>query len=144
MKKDKNIFDVLKNITFNKDKDFYKNLSETERKNFNIFMLQRYISMEKKYISFISYIDKYAFNCLDKEMYHDLMLKVLPKKGIYFNYIKKDKNKEKEDIVIDYIVEKYEISKQEAKEYNQLLTKEDKQELLMGFGVEEKIVKKIK
>ena len=62
MIKQKNIFDHLTNISFQKDKEYYKNLSEPERKDFNVFMLQRYISMERKYTNIISYIDKYAFN----------------------------------------------------------------------------------
>ena len=72
------------------------------------------------------------------------MLEILPRKNIFFNYIKKDKKKEKDDIVIEYLVKKYEVSKQQAQEYSKLLSKEDKQELLSSFGVEERITKKIK
>jgi len=144
IKKDKNIFDFLKNICFTKDKDFFNELSETEKKDYSIYMLQRFISMEPKYICFISLVDKYAFNCLDKKMYDRLMLEILPKKNIFFKYIKKDKKKEKDDIVIECLVKKYEVSKQQAQEYSKLLSKEDKQELLESFGVEERITKKIK
>ena len=144
IKKNKNIFDFLKNICYTKDKNFFKNLSEEEKKDYNIFMIQKWLSMEPKYINFISFVDKYAFNCLDKQMYDRLMMEVLPKKQIYFKYIKKDKSKEKDDIVIEYLSKKYEISKQQAQEYNQFLSKEDKQELLESFGVEEKIIKKVK
>ena len=144
IKKNKNIFDFLKNICYIKDKNFFNNLSETEKKDYNIFMIQKWLSMEPKYICFISLVDKYAFNCLDKKMYDRLMLEILPKEQIFFKYIKKDKKKEKDDIVIECLVKKYEISKVRAQEYNQFLSKEDKQELLESFGVEEKIIKKVK
>lgn len=142
MIKQKNIFDTLNNISYNKDRDYFKNLTEPERKDFNIFMLQRYISMEPKYISFISFIDKYAFNCLDKEMYHKLLVESLPKERKFFKYIKKNKEKKESDLILEKLSQKLQLSKKECMDYIQFLTDDDKKQLLEDFGVEEKIIKK--
>jgi len=138
----KNIFDHLNNLTSNKDKDYYKNLSEKEKKDFNLFMLQRYISMDSRFTNFVSYIDKYVFNCYDKEMYHKLMLKVLPSERIFFRYVKKNKGEKVDKLVIELVSQKFEISQKEAEDYLQYLNNEDIVELLQSYAVEEKIIKK--
>lgn len=142
MIKQKNIFDTLNNVSNYKDKDYFKNLNESEQKDFNIFMLQRYISMEKKYISFISFIDKYAFNCLDKEMYHKLLVVSLPKEKKFFNYLKKNKEKKKEELLIEMLAKKFKVSKTEATDYLIFLSVDDKKKLLEGFSLDDKVIKK--
>lgn len=142
MIKPKIIFDHLNNVSNYKDKNYFNSLTDSEVKDFNIYMLQRYVSMEKKYISFISFIDKYAFTVLDKEMYHRMLLVTLPKEKKFFNYIKKNKEKEKEELTIEYLAKKLETSKKEAKEYLLFLSSDDKRKLLEGFGLDEKVIKK--
>lgn len=140
--KQKNIFDHLNNLTIGKDKTYYKNLTEKERKDYNLFMLQRYISMDKRFTNFISFIDKYVFNCYDKEMYNKLMMKVLPNERIYFQYIKKNKSEKIDKLIIELLSKKFEISQREAEEYIQYLDNKDIVELLRSYAVEEKIIKK--
>lgn len=143
MEKAKTIFDHINNICYNKSKDYYKSLDDKEKRDFNIFMLQRFISMEPKYISLISFIDKYAFNCLDKEMYNNLLMNILPKEKKFFQYIKKDKKSEENELVISLLAEKLEISKKESKDLLQFLTEEEKQKFIESFGINEK-PKKVK
>lgn len=140
--KQKNIFDHLNNLTIGKDKTYYKNLTEKERKDYNLFMLQRYISMDKRFTNFISFIDKYVFNCYDKDMYNKLMMKVLPNERIYFQYIKKNKSEKIDKLIIELLSKKFEISQREAEEYIQYLDNKDIVELLRSYAVEEKIIKK--
>lgn len=140
--KQKNIFDHLNNLTIGKDKTYYKNLTEKERKDYNLFMLQRYISMDKRFTNFISFIDKYVFNCYDKEMYNKLMMKVLPNERIYFQYVKKNKSEKIDKLIIELLSKKFEISQREAEEYIQYLDNKDIVELLRSYAVEEKIIKK--
>lgn len=140
--KQKNIFDHINNLTIGKDKTYYKNLTEKEKKDYNLFMLQRYISMDKRFTNFISFIDKYVFNCYDKEMYNKLMMKVLPNERIYFQYVKKNKSEKIDKLIIELLSKKFEISQREAEEYIQYLDNKDIVELLRSYAVEEKIIKK--
>lgn len=140
--KSKSIFDHLNDITFGKDKEYYDNLTEKEKKEYSIYMIQRYLSMERGYTNGISYIDKYAFNCLDKKMYHKLVQNLIPKGRVFLKYIKKDKSEKKDELIIDYIAKKLEVSKAQAETYIEFLDDKTKKELLQGFGVDEKTIKK--
>lgn len=138
----KSIFDHLNDITFNKNSEYFDNLTEKERKDYSIFMIQRYLSMEKGYTNGISYIDKYAHNCLSKEMYHKLVSTIIPKSKVFLKYIKKDKTEKKNNLVIEYLAKRLEISKAEAESNLQFLSDKDKEILLQGYGIDEKTIKK--
>jgi hypothetical protein len=139
MVKKKNIFDFLNNISYIKDPKLFEKLEDDEEKEYNIFMIQRYVSMEKKYTSFISFIDKYVFNVLNKEQHYKLLMNTLPKKQQYFTYIKKTKKAEKkEEQLIECLVRKYECSKKDAMDYSKLLSTKEKKTVLESFGVQTK------
>ena len=140
--KPKSIFDHLNDISFGKNPNYFTNLTEKEKKDYSIYMIQRYLSMEKGYTNGIAYIDKFAFNCLDKEMYHKLVQNLIPKSKSFFKYIKKDKTDKKNELVIQYLAKKFEISKLEAEQYLQFLDSNDMKKLLQSYGVEEKMIEK--
>lgn len=139
--KPKNIFNHLEDIIQRKDKNYFDNLTDKEKKDYSIYMMQRFMSMKYEYVSFISYIDKFT-NILSKKNYHRLLCALIPKKGsFYIDYIKKDK-KEKEgkniDWFYDMIKEYYQVSIRWAIEYYKLMNSEDKEYLLDYFGSDKK------
>lgn len=143
MIKQKNIFDALNNIMQNKQKDYFNNLSESEQKDYNVFMIQRYLSMNRAWIQLVGQIDRYAFNCFNKEQYDKLMIDLIPsKQKVFLKYVKKNKEKLKDDIVISYIAKKYEIPLTQAAEYLRFMSTDNKKELLQSFGVDEKTIRK--
>jgi len=142
--KSRTLFEHLNNISSGKDKNYFDTLTEKEKKEFNVYMIQRYISMDSRFTNFIAYIDKYAFNCLDKEMYNRLLIETLPKEKNYFKYIKKTKSVKEDELLIELLSKKIEVSKQQASEYIRFLSKDDKIKLLQGYAVEDKIIKKYK
>lgn len=144
MTKSKTIFDHINNISFEKNEDYFKTLNKSEQKEFNIYMLQRFLSMDKRFTNFISYIDKYSFSVMDKGMYYKLVMSTLPKERNFYKYIKKSKETQEDEMVVDMLSKKLEIPKRRAKEYIHFLSKEDKKELLEGYGVEDKLIKKYK
>lgn len=144
MNKPKSLFDHINSISYTKDKDYFKSLNESEQKEFNVYMMQRFLSMDKRFTNFISYIDKYAFTVLDKEMYYKLLMYTLPKEKIWFKYIKKSKEVKEDEIVIEMLSKKFDIPKRRAMEYIQFLSKEDKKELLESYAVDDKLIKKYK
>lgn len=138
----KSIFDHLNDITSGKSSEYFENLTEKERKDYSIYMIQRYLSMEKGYTNGIAYIDKYAHNCLDKKMYHKLVSTIIPKARVFLKYVKKDKSDKKDKLVIEYLAKKLEISKAEAESNLQFLDDKAKEILLQSYGVDEKTIKK--
>ena len=141
------IFDHLNSITITKEENYISNLDEPSKKDFNIFMLQRFISMDKKFTGLVSYIDKYAFNVFDKEMYYKFMSSWIPKAKYFFKYLKKEsKVKKYPEWFLELVKESYGglISRRKAEQYLELYTKEDKIDLLTSFGVDPKKWKEVK
>lgn len=143
MIKQKNIFDALNNIMQGKERDYFKNLTESEKKDYSVFMIQRYLSMNRDWIQTIGQVDRYAFNCFSKEQYDKLMIDLIPsRQKVFLKYVKKNKEKLKDDITISYIAKKYEIPLAQAAGYIRFMTENDKKELLQSFGIDEKTIRK--
>jgi hypothetical protein len=107
-----------------------------ENEDFSAWMIQRWISM---YSPELTYFCNEMFNShysafLDKQMWHDGMLSILPKvKFKRVKYFKKDKKKPSDDVL--HLATRLEISHREAKEFLEL----DKE-----FGKKEKTVEVFK
>lgn len=131
------IFDFLKSITQKNYIDFEK-LSEVDRKSYDIFMINRYLSMDKRLINAVSQIDKYSFNIFTKQMHYQFLYNIIPKGFIFFDYIKKDKSaaevKKATESHIEILMKHLQISKSKAKIYCQFLTKEDIKEIKSKYG----------
>ena len=59
---EKSIFDYINDIFYNKPN--WEEYSETEKKSFNSFMMNRWISMSPDYISVINYLQQYTIGIL--------------------------------------------------------------------------------
>ncbi len=92
-----------------------------ENEDFSPYMIQRWISM---YSPEIAYFCNETFNShysafMDKQMWHDGMMTLLPKiKSKQVKYFKKDKKKPSEDVL--NLATRLEISHREAKEFLEL------------------------
>ena len=78
----------------------------------------------------------------EKEKIYKFYCEFLPKKSVYSKYIKGTKTKVNEDL-LQYISKYYECSFREAEEYITLLKKEDISNILLGYGIEDKEIKKL-
>lgn len=122
------IFDFLKNITEIKNYKLWNALLEQDKKEYNVFMINRYISMDSRFLNLVSIIDKFSFYCLDKEQHYQLLCSVIPKGNYFFKYLKKDKKektKQDDNIELIQLLMSNEISKEQAKKYYSLLSKKD-------------------
>lgn len=140
--KGKSLFDHLDNIMVGKDKEYFDNLTESEKKEYSPYMINLFLSMERKYLNLMSYIDKYTFNCLSKKQHHDLLLNIIPKQKIFLKYIKKDKKAEEDELLIELLAKKLELPKKQAKELIIFLEKDDIINFMKSFAVEEKQLNK--
>lgn len=137
------IFDFTKQIIQKDDIKFFDNLDEQDKKIFSIFMIQRFLSMNKDWIWLINFVNKWTFT-IDKEHYFKLITLLIPNQSkTYYKYIK-GKNDIKYNIeVINCIINYFQVSKKEAIEYYNILSNDKKIELLKKYGYEEKKIKKI-
>ena len=93
-----NIFDHLKNLTINKKQaDF--NSNEVD-KSYKPYMINRYVSMSFMYIHDVLPLN--ILSNIPKETHYRYLFNVLPKKSVFFNYIKgkKEKGISEEDMII--------------------------------------------
>lgn len=111
------IFDYLKAMTIEKkDLDF---TNYDISKNYNIFMINRWISMVECFVPLANELNKYS---MTKESHYNLLKDLLPKQKIYFKFIKKEKDlslKEKK-----YITKYFEIGVKETELYINLLSED--------------------
>lgn len=133
------IFDFLKSITLKKPIDFDQ-LPERDRKGYNIFMINRYLSMDKRLINAISQIDKYSFEIFDRKMHYQFLYSIIPKGFIFFEYLKKDQEEKKKptESHVKLLMEYLKIDKKTAILYMQFLNKDDIKQLKQIFGTNSK------
>lgn len=143
----KSLFDHLNQIYCVQDKNYFKNLSESDLKTWSNFMLNRFISMTYDYIEYIDYIQKYSPN-LKNEIYYKLLIGIFPKKKVYSKYIKSKNSSYIKDEHIDIFSKHFEISKKSAIEYINILNNIDSSkvdEILSKYGyVKDDSIKKRK
>lgn len=115
--KTKGLFDHITQVTADKKKGYWENLSETERKSFSPYMVYRFLSMNQDYIDIINELQSY--NLSPKQVY-DVLMDILPKKKVWNKYIKGDVNDEES---IKILAEHFELGAKDIK-YNLKLISE--------------------
>jgi len=137
-------FDIINIIQTKNIK--WESLSPEEKKAFNIFMINRSLSMNPDYIDIINFMQKYS-STLTKEEIFNLYSSVLPKKKTYNKFIKGiNEKKYTEDLVL-LISNYFECNKRESIEYidTLIITKqiEELKKIIGMYGKDEKEIKKI-
>ena len=132
------LFDFLKEITGNKKK--WSSFSEEDQKQFNPYMVHRYISMYEPYIEVANVAQLLPQN--DKEKIYQFYCTMIPKNNVWLKYVKGSRKKTNETI-LKYVSEYYTISLGEAEDYLPILKKEGVEYILEKSGVNEKEIKKL-
>jgi hypothetical protein len=146
-KKGIGLFDHVKQITQVQNPDYFKNLSDEDKKSFNHFMILRAISMNPERLDDVALLFRY-FSTIPSPALYKLLITLLPPDRRYHPWIKAKKQCGFNQEVYDYIMRKFECSPKEAKEYANILnrTQEGKDELFnvcRGFGLENRQVEKL-
>ena len=118
-----NIFDYLKSMTENKDDLDFSN--DEVSKGYQPYMINRYISMIDVFAEFVNEINKYD---LPKDIHYNIYKSILPKRKLFFPYIKKSKDLDLEEK--KYIAKYFEIGLKEAEEHIKILSEEQIHEIL--------------
>ena len=121
-----NPFDHIKNL--HTKQRSWDDFNDEEKKSFNIFIINKALSMNPNYLSIVNIIQKYTNNLLDPKEVFNLYFNFLPNKFRFYKWIKgaKDKNKEKYQVLAKY----FECSSREAKDYIELLNKKEINKIL--------------
>ena len=120
----------------------WNSFSESDQKKFSPFMVNRYLSMGGDYLQIVNYMQKYWMVTPHKSLYQ-FYCNLLPKKKTFLRYMNGKKQKTNQ-LVIPFITEYFQVSKHEASEYYDLMTKEELILLIKKFGKSDKEIKKMK
>jgi hypothetical protein len=112
-----NIFDHIKNITTTKGPYLGDD-------GWNNWMINRYLSMDQEYCEVVNIIQKNTWQMKGEHLYN-LYKDLIPKQYVYLKYIKAINKKEYKLEEVDAVSTYYNISKREAKEYIDLIDKDE-------------------
>ena len=114
--------------------------SDADKKKFSPFMVNRYLSMNDDFLSFVNYFQKYTIEIMPRKSVYQFYCKLLPKKKTYLKYLTGNKYKI-DDTVAECLIKYFEVSKKQALEYYRLMDKKDLKLLLKKFGKSDKEIK---
>lgn len=132
--KQKTFFDFL-NVILKKQNIDWHDLSEEDKKQLNVYMLHRYLSMNIDWIEIVKFVQCHTFG-LDPKFVYMIYNDIIPKSNAFLKYIKGNKISKIPEIIIDTVKLHYECSTKEAIEYIELLNKEDLIELVRKYGID--------
>ena len=121
-----NPFDHIKNL--HTKQRSWNDFNDEEKKSFNIFIINKALSMNPNYLNIVNMVQRYTNNLLDPKEVFNLYFNLLPNKFRFYKWIKgtKDKNKEKYQILAQH----FKCSSREAKDYMELLDKKEVNKIL--------------
>tara|TARA_Y100000356_G_C11014036_1_gene159822 strand:+ start:97 stop:519 length:423 start_codon:yes stop_codon:yes gene_type:complete len=116
---------------------------ESDKKTFNAFIINRWLSMDIEFIEILNYFQKYSIGTLEPKETYKLYCDVLPKGKRFNKYIKGKKSKKYNKELVNMLVNHYETSKLQVEEYIELLSKDEIISILKVYGVDKKTIKKL-
>jgi hypothetical protein len=138
--KAKSLFDHLGGITYKKDK--WESLSEVDRKSFDMYMVNRFLSMNLDYIEFVNEIQQYTNGQLKSRELYKVYSDVLPKKKSFDKYIKSKSESKWDKHVVTYLCKYFKLSSREIEDYLEILTIDEVKLIIQKFGVDKKEIDK--
>jgi hypothetical protein len=134
------IFDFVKAIIDTKPS--WDSFTPEQRKTFNGFMINKFLSMNSKYIDVVNYVQ--GLNIKDSKKLYEVYCWMIPQsKNTYSPFIKSSNKKSTNPELLKHVSEHFECSLGEADEYVLLLRKEGVEDILIKRGIEDKEIKKL-
>ena len=133
-----NPFDHIKNL--HTKQRTWNDFNDEEKKSFNIYIINKALSMNPNYLDIVNMVQRYTNNMLNPKEVFNLYFNLLPNKFRFYKWIKgtKDKNKEKYQILAQH----FKCSSREAKDYMELLDKKEVNKILKLYKNDNKTSKK--
>ena len=134
------IFDFLKAIIDTKPE--WNAFTPEQQKVFNGYMVNKFLSMNPKYIEIVNYVQ--GLNIKENKKIYEVYCWMIPKsKNTYSPYIKSTNKKSINPDLSKHVAEHFECSTTEAEEYILLTDKAWLENILVAKGIDEKEIKKL-
>ncbi len=142
---EKGLFDHLNAIYTDKSSDYFDSLNASEKKTYNQYMLNRFMSMNLTQALIVDEIQQYY--PLPDKAHYQFFSDILPRGKRFDKYIKSSKKEKYEQWLIDMVSSHYHVSKKDAIEYLNIYYAQNKpalRQLCQYYGKSEKEIKKVK
>ena len=135
------IFDWINEILVNKKP--WDSFGESDQKAFSPFIINRWLSMDEEFVEVVNYFQKYAIGTLEPREVYRWYSDFLPRGKRYSKYIKSEKKKKYDPILVGIVCKHFECSKQQVDEYLELIDREELKEILSMYGTEKNQIKRM-
>jgi len=140
------LFNHLSAIFENQSIAYFDELSESDRKTYSTYMINRLVSMNIKYLPIVNEFQRYPIGARESYLFYS---QCIPKKRQFNKYVKSTSESKYESWLVELIARYHEVSNHHAIEYLELmmLTERGKQ-CIVGicefYGTDPKNIKKLK
>jgi hypothetical protein len=117
-----------------------ENISEESWDKWNSYMVNRYVSMDIRYVELVNYIQTIPYD--NKQQLYNIYREMIPKAKTFFKYLKTNRKKKNTE-VIEYIAQYFQCSLGEAEEYLDILRETGTRRVLYDMGVSDKEADKL-
>ena len=140
----KTLFDHIDAIYLNQKRNYFSTLSDGDKKTYNTYMVNKFLSMNVHQLPLVNEVQKYQ---LTPDIQYLFYASVLPRGKQFNKFVKAAKEQKYEPWLVDLIRKVFEVSGQQAEEYLSLYYDKypDKlRRLCEDYGVDPKLIKKVK
>lgn len=135
------LFDHLNQIYAVQNPNYFDTLSESDKKSYNKYMINRFLSMNVEYALVVNIVQKYTD--VSNETHYKFLINVIPKRKQFNKYIKSSVKESYENWLIELLAKHFLVSKAEAITYLDILystdfNKTELRKLLQMYGTDEK------
>jgi len=124
-----------------KHKTHYTQFNADDWKNFNVFMIDRILSMNPNYLEIVDYMSGLKID--DKEKIYRIYCNIIPKSNkTFFPYMRSQSQKYDKEL-LKYISDYYVCGTNEAADYIEIMNDDDIKMLLGKHGLENKEINKL-
>ena len=123
-------FDHLKNLHTKKRN--WNDFNDEEKKNFNVFIINKALSFNPNYLDIVNLIQKYSIGQITQKEIFKIYFSLLPNKFRFYKWIK-NKNEKKDKDKIEYLAMHFKCSKREAQDYLSLLDKKTIKNIIKNY-----------
>jgi len=114
--------------------------TEEDWDKFNSYMVNRFVSMDKNYVELVNYVQTFPYD--NKEQLYNVYKEYLPKKKMFFKYLKSSHKSPPQKLVEEF-TKYYECSISEAESYIKILNPSTQKQILSHMGYDEKEIKNL-
>jgi len=134
--KPKSLFDHINEIRIGKHVDYFKTLTDCDKKTWNSYMICRFLSMQMDLVDIINDLQYYQ-NKLSPEQFYKLCITAIPECKGYYPYIKNNGEKYNKQLIM-LLCTYFQDSERNILEYLKILTRKDVIIILSKYGYAEK------